>query len=51
VVLAVTTVAAVAGAVLALLPAVVRRRPAGRLEPRRAEDGAGSDTASEPLVP
>jgi hypothetical protein len=51
--LAVTTVAALTGAVLALLPAAVRRRPAGRLG-ARAEDGAdrtADRAASEPLAP
>jgi hypothetical protein len=48
--LALTTVAALTGAVLALLPAAVRRRPAGRLG-ARAEDGAVDRTASEPLAP
>jgi hypothetical protein len=51
-VLAASTLAGVAGAVLALLPAVVRRRPAGRLGPRRAEEVvATSDAADEPLAP
>lgn len=46
--LAATTVAAVAAAVLALLPAAVRRRPVGR----RVEDPAAlSGTAGEPVTP
>jgi hypothetical protein len=64
--LAFTTVAAVAGAVLALLPAALRRRPAGRLAPRRVaagrragapgdrlgdDAGARAQPASEPLSP
>jgi hypothetical protein len=52
VVLAATTIAAIAGAVLALLPAVVRRRPVGRLGAPRSDDGApAADAASEPLAP
>ncbi len=50
VVLAVTTVAALAGAVLALLPAAVRGRPAGRVGPKDVEDAPDSDTAGEPLA-
>lgn len=51
VVLAATTVFAVAGAVLALLPAALRRRPHGRLGPRRADDGTAAGAASEPIAP
>jgi hypothetical protein len=51
--LAITTVAGVAGAVLALLPAAVQRRPAGRAGSRRDDDGAAPETeaAGEPLAP
>jgi hypothetical protein len=55
--LAVSTVAAVAGAALALLPAAFRGRPAGR-PPRRSvevvlappERAASDDTVSEPIA-
>jgi hypothetical protein len=54
VVLAFTTVAGFAGAVLALFPAALRRRPAGRAEPRAADEGAGAgggaEAASEPIA-
>ena len=57
VLLAVTTVAALAGAVLALLPAAFRGRPEGR-PPRRnvevvlapPERAASDDTVSEPIA-
>jgi phosphopantothenate synthetase len=55
--LAATTVAAVAGAVLALLPALFRGRPAARAARRNVEmviappeRAASSDTASEPIA-
>ena len=48
VVLALTTLVGLAGAVLALLPAALRRRPAGRLGPRSAPQDV--DTESEPLA-
>jgi hypothetical protein len=48
VVLAFTTVAGLLGAILALLPAAMRRRPAGRLGPRSAP--ADSATYREPLA-
>ena len=48
--LAFTTMAAVASAVVALLPAAVRRRPAGRLEARVSPDAAAPEPASEPLA-
>jgi hypothetical protein len=47
--LAFTTVAAVFAATLALLPAALRRRPAGRVEARGDVDVA-PDPASEPLA-
>ena len=45
--LALRTVAAIAGAALALLPAAVGRGPAGRLGPRRA-GAPGGDAREEP---
>ena len=48
VVLALTTLAGLAGATLALLPAAMKRRPAGRLGPRSAPPDV--DTDSEPLA-
>jgi hypothetical protein len=57
VVLAATTIAALAGAVLALLPAVLRGRPEGRRGRRSvevvlapSESEATTDTASEPIA-
>jgi hypothetical protein len=50
VLLAATTLAAVASAVLALLPAAVRRRPAGRAEARGGAEAAAPDPASEPVA-
>jgi hypothetical protein len=52
VVLALSTVAALAGAILALLPTLLRRRPAGRLGPRRNDDdAAGREATTDPLAP
>jgi hypothetical protein len=52
VLLAFTSVAALAGAVLALLPTLARRRPVGRVGARRAEDGASErDVTTDPLIP
>ena len=55
--LAVHTVAALAGAVLALLPAAIRGRPAGRPPRRNVEvviappdRAASDDTVSEPIA-
>ena len=51
-ILAVTTIAALAGAVLALLPTLGRGRPVGRFGPRPAGDAAGDDRATtDPLTP
>jgi len=52
VVLALSTAAALAGAVLALLPTLLRRRPAGRFGPGRSDDAAGErEATTDPLVP
>lgn len=50
VLLALTTVAAVASAVLALLPAAVRARPAGRAGPEGAAEEGAPAAAREPLA-
>jgi hypothetical protein len=47
--LALSTIAGIAGAVLALLPAAVGRKPSGRFDPRRAgEFGAPAANPAEP---
>jgi hypothetical protein len=47
--LAVRTLAGIAGAVLALLPAAVGRGPAGRLGPRRAGEPGRAVEPAEPV--
>ncbi|HEX9243492.1 MAG TPA: hypothetical protein VF875_13705 [Anaeromyxobacter sp.] len=49
--LALSTVAGIAGAVLALLPAAVVRRPAGRFGPRGAGAPGGAVEPADPAVP
>jgi hypothetical protein len=49
--LAVRTVAGIVGAVLALLPAAMGRRPAGRLGPRRADAPGASPEPADPSLP
>jgi hypothetical protein len=52
VILAFTTIAALAGAVLALLPTLGRRRPVGRLGVRPTDDAGGDrEATTDPLAP